>query len=174
MNRADIANGNPQKGSPSSTVATTTGGARYWQDFAVGEVFESPRRTVTETDIVNFVGLSWDMNPLHTDEESARSSPFGRRIAHGALGIAIVTGLLARLGHLNGTALAMLGIDDWRFRLPVFAGDTLHVRVTIESLRASSTPERGIVDRRIELVNQDGAVVQSGRIPVLVRGRGVE
>jgi acyl dehydratase len=149
----------------------TSEGAWYWQDFQAGEVFESPRRTVTETDIVNFAGMSWDVNALHTDEESARRGPFGRRIAHGALGIAIATGLLARLGQLQGTALAMLGIDEWRFRQPVFAGDTVHVRVTIESTRASSTPGRGIVDRRVELVNQDGAVVQGGRIPVLVKGR---
>jgi acyl dehydratase len=152
------------------TVERAADGVRYWHDFEVGETFESPRRTVTETDIVNFVGLSWDMNALHTDEESARIGPFGRRIAHGALGIAIVTGLLARLGHLQGTALAMLGVDDWRFCHPIFAGDTVHVRVTIDAVRASSTPGRGIVGRFVELVNQDGAVVQSGRIPVLVKG----
>ena len=148
--------------------------SRYWQDFEAGEVFESPARTVTEADIVNFTGLSWDVNPLHTDEESARSGPFGRRIAHGALGVAVATGLLAQLGHLQGTALAMLGIDEWRFRQPFFAGDTVHIRITIESVRASSTPGRGIVDRRIELLNQNGSVVQSGRIPVLVKGRPEE
>jgi acyl dehydratase len=142
----------------------------YWHDFEVGEVFESPARTVTEADIVAFTGLSWDSNPLHTDEERARLGPYGGRIAHGALGIAIVTGLLGRLGHLDGTALAMLGIDEWRFHEPVFPGDTVHVRMTIEGARASKTPGRGVLDRRVELVNQRGAVVQSGRVPVLVKG----
>jgi acyl dehydratase len=145
--------------------------SRYWQDFEVGEVIESQGRTVTEADIVGFSGLSWDVNPLHTDDESARGSSFGRRIAHGALGIAIVTGLLAQLGHLQGTALAMLGIDEWRFVQPLFIGDTVHLRVAICAVRASSTPGRGIVDRQVELVNQNGVVVQRGRIPVLVMGR---
>lgn len=145
--------------------------SRYWEDFHEGEVFESPARTVTETDIVNFTGLSWDVNPLHTDEEGARNGPFGRRIAHGALGFAIATGLLGRLGLLDGTALAMLGIEEWRFQGPIFAGDTVHVRLTIGAVRASSTPDRGVVDRCIELVNQDGVTVQRGRIPVLVKGR---
>jgi acyl dehydratase len=144
---------------------------RYWQDFEPGEVSETQARTVTETDIVNFVGLSWDVNALHTDEESARHGAFGRRIAHGALGFTIATGLVARIGHLEGTALAMLGIEEWRFHEPIFAGDTVHVRLTIEGARPSSKPGRGIVDRRVELINQHGAVVQGGRLPVLVKGR---
>jgi acyl dehydratase len=152
-----------------STDPPTT--VRYWQDFQPGEVFESPARTVTEADIVNFTGLSWDFNPLHTDEESARRGPFGRRIAQGALGIAVATGLLSRVGHLQGSAIAMLGIDGWQFRKPLFAGDTVHVRVTIEGVRPSSKPGRGVVDRRVELVDQDGEVVQGGRVPVLVKGR---
>ena len=137
-----------------------------------GEVFVTPARTVTETDVVNFTGLSWDFNPLHTDEESAKRGPFGRRIAQGPLGLAIVVGLISRLGHLQGTAVAMLGIDEWRFRKPLFIGDTVHVRVTIEDVRPASANGRGVVSRHVELVNQDGEVVQGGKIPVLVEGRG--
>lgn len=153
------------------SVERTASTSRYWQDFRAGEVFESQARTVTEADVVTFTGLSWDLNPLHTDEEAARCGPFGRRIAQGALGLSVAVGLVSRLGQLDGTAVAMLGIDEWRFHKPLFIGDTVRVRVTIGAVRASSTPGRGVVDRRVDLLNQDGEVVQGGRLPVLVAGR---
>jgi acyl dehydratase len=134
--------------------------ARYYEDFSVGEVF------------ITAAGLSGDFNPLHTDEESARLTQFGRRIAHGPLGIAVLVGLLARLGHLEGTAIAMLGLE-WSFRRPIFIGDTVHARVSIESMKESKQPDRGVIVRHIELLNQEGEVVQQGRLPVLVRKRVV-
>ncbi|TDA68014.1 MAG: hypothetical protein D9V47_08885 [Clostridia bacterium] len=69
----------------------------YFEDFAPGQEFLTARRTVTETDIVNFAGLSGDFNPLHTDEEYAKTTPFGRRIAHGLLISSISSGLQNQL-----------------------------------------------------------------------------
>ena len=63
-----------------------------FDDLVVGDEWESPRRTVTETDVVLFAGLSGDFNPLHVDHSSAQSNPFGRPVAHGLLGLAIATG----------------------------------------------------------------------------------
>jgi acyl dehydratase len=82
----------------------------------------------------------------------------------------VATGLLDRLGTFSGSAIAMLGIDGWKFTAPVFIGDTIHLELTIVSVRPSrSKPDRGVVERQFDLVNQRGEVVQSGRIDVLVR-----
>lgn len=132
------------------------------EDFVVGEVDESPARTVTETDIVMYAWISGDSNPMHTDAEYAGRSPLGRRIAHGTLGMSIVTGLSARMGDFDGTAIAALGVDEWEFLAPIFIGDTVRLRTTIRDARITSKPDRGVVVRFMELVNQDNAVVQRG------------
>jgi len=145
---------------------------KYLEDFRVGEETVTPARTVTEADVVAFAGLSGDYNPIHTDAEFAATTPFGRRIAHGVLGLAIITGLAARTGMLDGTALAFLGIEDWRFSGPIFPGDTVHVRMKVVEARPSSKPGSGVLRRRMELVNQRGEVVQSGTFVTLVKARG--
>jgi len=143
----------------------------YLEDFAVGQETRTPSRTVTEADVMAFAGLSGDYNPVHTDAEFAAATAFRQRIAHGALGLAIVTGLGSRTGMLEGTAIAFLGIEDWKFAKPVFFGDTVHVRMSVTAVRPSSKPGSGVLTRRMELVNQRGEVVQSGRFVTLVRSR---
>ena len=143
----------------------------YLEDFRAGQVFETPARTVTEADVVAFAGLSGDYNPLHTDAEFCAKTPFGQRIAHGMLGMSIMTGLAARTGMLDGSALAFLGIEDWRFQKPIFFGDTIHARTTIADVRPASNPGQGVVKRRIEIVNQRGEVAQAGTFVTLVRTR---
>jgi acyl dehydratase len=71
----------------------------YFEDFQVGQRFTTPARTVTEADIVHFAGVSGDYNPIHTDAEFTRSTPFGARIAHGLLVLSMLTGLRQRSGH---------------------------------------------------------------------------
>ena len=145
--------------------------AMYLEDFKAGQVFETPARTVTEADVVAFAGLSGDYNPLHTDAEFCAKTPFKQRIAHGMLGMSIMTGLAARTGMLDGSALAFLGIEDWKFQKPIFFGDTIHARTTIADVRPSSKPGQGVVKRRIEIVNQRGEVTQAGTFVTLVRAR---
>src|SRR3954447_1047320 len=96
----------------------------YFEEFVVGDEAATPSRTITETDIVQFAGLSSDWNPLHTDAEFAAATPFGQRIAHGLLGLSIASGLMARLGHIDGTAIAFRGIEEWKFSKPIYIGDT--------------------------------------------------
>jgi acyl dehydratase len=144
---------------------------RYYEDFVVGEISDTPGRTVTEADLVNYAGISGDFNPLHTDAEFASRTLFGQRIAHGPLGFSILMGLLGRLGHLDGTAIAMLGIKDWQFKAPIFIGDTIRGRVHIDDKRESKDVSRGVVVRRVQVVNQRDEVVQEGVLPVMVRRR---
>jgi acyl dehydratase len=145
---------------------------KHLEEFTVGEVFVSRGRTVTDTDIVLFTGLSWDFNPAHTDDVYCAEGQFGQRIAHGALTMAIATGLNTSSGHYDGTTIAFLGIDDWAFRGIVLAGDTLHLRSKIEEVKPSaSKPDRGMVKSRLEMINQRGEVVQSGIFKVLIKRR---
>jgi acyl dehydratase len=146
--------------------------SRYYEDFELGERFVTPGRTITEADVALFAGLSGDFNPIHTDEEVARRSSFGRRIAHGPLGIALVSGLISRLGLFEETAIAYLGLE-WSFRAPIFIGDTLHVEFVAGELRETRDPSRGILVRMVELVNQEGVTVQEGKSTVMLKRRRV-
>src|SRR5271155_1784092 len=99
-----------------------------FEDYAVDTVSTSRGRIITETDIVNFAGLSGDFVELHMNEEFARRGPFGRRIAHGALIFSISTGMMVQLtGEDSDAIVAFYGVDRLRFVAPVFIGDTIHV-----------------------------------------------
>jgi 3-hydroxybutyryl-CoA dehydratase len=145
--------------------------ALYFEDIAVGLEIASPARTITEHDVVAFAGLSGDYNPLHTDAEFARGTPFGQRIAHGMLGLAVATGLAARLGILEGTALAFLGLD-WKFRKPVFLGDTVHAVIAVTGAKDMPAMGGGIVTFAVRLLNQRDEIVQRGTWNILMRARG--
>jgi acyl dehydratase len=141
---------------------------RCIEEFTPGQVDTSRARTVTETDVVSFAWISGDRNPMHTDAEHSRKSPIGRRIAHGALGVSLCTGFTDDLGYLDGSAIAALGIDEWRYLMPIFFGDTVSLRATVVSARVTSKPDRGVLVRRMELINQHGDVVQTGLMTTLV------
>lgn len=149
-----------------------TGGKRSYEDLSVGEVFDSPGRTITEADVVAFAGLSGDYNELHTDAEFMKSSRFGRRIAHGLLVLSIASGLSARAIAPPVDTIAFLSIADWRFRGPVFFGDTVRVRIKMAEKRLTRSGNAGIVRWHREIVNQHGETVQDGTIVTMVAVRG--
>src|SRR5262249_14684361 len=101
---------------------------RYYETFAVSEVLVSARRTITEDVVAPFGGLSGDFNPLHTDEVYGQTTPFGTRIAHGLLVVAVGSGLVNQAGWFEGTTLALLEMTT-RFVRPVHFGDTVHQRL---------------------------------------------
>lgn len=144
-----------------------------FEDFAEGQVFESQGRTITETDLVTFAGWSWDTNPVHTDAAatSGPDSRFGGPIAHGLLGMSVAMGLASRLGVFEGCSVALLGVDEWRFAAPIRPGDTVRLRVEILGARRTSSGTTGVLDRRFTLRGRDDAVVQEGRIGLLVSCR---
>jgi len=143
---------------------------QHFEDFEPGHSVVSPGRTITEHDVCAFAGLSGDYNPLHTDAEFASSTTFGTRIAHGMLGLSAATGLAARLGFLDGTALAFLRLD-WKFRQPIHFGDTIHVVVSVVKKKAMPSMGGGLVDFDVRVVNQRDEVVQKGKWSVLIRAR---
>lgn len=145
---------------------------QYLDDLEVGAVWTTGGRTITETDVVTFGTWTGDMHPLHMNEEYARAAVFGRRVFHGPGVLAIAFGLEMSLGWKLGSAIAFLGIDDWRMPAPVFPGDTIRVRETVTVVRPSrSKPDRGVVQTRVEVVNQDDVVCQEGTWSVLVSRR---
>lgn len=143
----------------------------YFEDFEVGQVIETPRRTVTSTDIVNFACLSGDFNEVHTNFEYCKNTPFGEPIAHGPLVYAIMGGLQYASGVNDGTLLALLGIDEWRMFTPVKHGDTLHMRAIVEGKKETSKPDRGIVFFKREFVNQRDEIVQSMKTTIMYKRR---
>jgi 3-hydroxybutyryl-CoA dehydratase len=143
---------------------------RYFGEFSVGQKMQCPGRTITETDVVQFAGLSGDYNPLHTDACYAAETPFGQRIAHGLLGLSIASGLAARAGFIDGTVLAFTGLE-WKFRAPVFIGDTVSLEAEVLRLRAMPSAGGGMVVFGLTMRNQKGQRVQTGEWSLLVRGR---
>src|SRR5215210_3307495 len=141
-----------------------------FEDLHVGMRFRSPGRTITDADLVAFAGLTGDYSELHTSDVYAKSSQFGRRVAHGMLGLAYAHGLMwARTGELRETAVAFLGIENWRFLGPIFVGDTIFVDYVLAELRNSrSRPAQAIATFDVSVVNQNGTVVQRGRKALLV------
>ncbi|MFL5342482.1 MAG: MaoC/PaaZ C-terminal domain-containing protein [Gemmataceae bacterium] len=143
----------------------------FFDDVEVGQEWESQGRTVTETDIVNFAGISGDFNPIHTDHEFCKTTPYRKPIAHGLLVFSIGSGLGIYSPMVR--TLAFLGVREWTFRGPVFVGDTLRIRGHIlqKSLRGRSGRRGELVWRRT-IINQDGKVVQEGVLITLVEARG--
>jgi acyl dehydratase len=134
---------------------------RYFDEFQLGERFESPRRTITQTDIINFACLSGDFNAPHVDFEFCKKQPYGEPLAHGPLVFAIATGLQCQSGINDGTIVAFLGMDAWRIHGPVKHGDTIHMVVTPREKRMTSKGGKGIVTFDREIINQRGEVVQT-------------
>jgi 3-hydroxybutyryl-CoA dehydratase len=141
----------------------------YFDDVEVGQEWESGGRTVTETDIVNFAGLSGDFNPIHIDHEFAKTTMFRRPIAHGLLVFSMGSGLGLMFPPMR--TLAFMGIKEWHFREPVSAGDTLRVKTKVVEKEERGRGRRGVVTWQRQIVNQDHKIVQEGITLTMVEGR---
>ena len=141
---------------------------RYFEEFEIGDVNETAARTITETDVMLFAGLSGDYNPLHTDAEFAKGTHFGERVAHGLLGLSVASGLASRLGFIEGTAEAFTGLE-WKFRGPVLIGDTIRVRLEVRKKKEMSRLGGGFVVLDVVVLNQRDETVQKGTWTVLIK-----
>ena len=136
---------------------------KYYNDWTIGEEYVTPGRTLTETDVVMFASMTGDYHELHTNEQIALKSSFGRRIAHGLLGLTVSQGLFFRGGDLDESVIALLEIDSWKFQAPIFFGDTIYVKIKVTEKRITrANPDRGIVKFNLAIINQDGKTLQSG------------
>ena len=142
----------------------------YFDDVEIGQQWESLSRTVTETDIVTFAGLSGDFNPIHMDHEFAKTTIFRQPIAHGLLVWSIGTGLGMYAPPMR--TLAFLSIREWVFKDPVFIGDTLRMHTKVLDKEARARGRRGVITWRRQIFKQNGKIVQEGTTLTLVEGRG--
>ena len=143
----------------------------YFEEFTTGLTITSPGRTITEADVVGFAALTGDWTRLHTDAVYAAQKPFGQRIAHGMLGLSFASALAVRMGFLEETLLVFREISNWKFVLPIFLGDTIHVQAVVHETRAVPRLSGGLVILEIEVLNQNDKVVQRGSWSVLVKSR---
>lgn len=143
----------------------------FFEEFIVGQSLTTAGRTITETDVVGFAGLSGDWTPIHTDAVYAAQQPFGQRIAHGLIGLSVATGLAMRTGILNDTVLAFREISDWKFSRPIFLGDTIRAQMTVTETHPVRRLNGGLVTLKVELINQEEQIVQQGNWSVLVKNR---
>jgi len=141
---------------------------KYFDEFEVGMSFTSPGRTVTESDIVSFAGLSGDYTQIHTDAEFSKQTIIGERVAHGLLGLAIVSGLAVRTGVLEGTVIAFREIVDWKFIKTILIGDTVHIVQKVVEVKSLPRLGGGAVNIELRLINQHDEVVMKGVWKVLV------
>lgn len=139
-----------------------------FDQFNPGDCFTSPARTVTEADVVAFAGLSGDFNPLHVDEEFGKATPFGTRIAHGMLSVAMATGMANWLGVFEGTTLALME-QVIQYKSAVKFGDTLHLELRVADKKETSKPDRGVVTFKTQVCNQDGQAVIEGTWTLMMK-----
>ena len=139
-------------------------------DYAVGDKFISPARTITEADIINFAGLTGDWHPLHTDVEYAAKTPFKERIAHGMLTLSVGMVLPFRLGpyssFLPRSFIAFYGMESVRFTGPTKIGDTIHCEVEVMEI-TDKGPDRGVLTTQNSIKNQRGELLVTYVIKVL-------
>ena len=141
--------------------------------FIVGDKAQSATRTITESDIGAFAGLTGDYNEIHTSEEFSKKGYFGKRIAHGLLGLSIASGLATRMGFMS-TTVEMFRSVEWEFTAPIFIGDTVRIEAEVVELKAFPRLKNGRVIFKVSLLNQRDEVTQRGTWSVMVKSKPAE
>ncbi|RIK31397.1 MAG: dehydratase [Anaerolineae bacterium] len=144
---------------------------KYFEEFNVGEKITTEKRTITEADIMQFATLTGDDNRIHTDPEFSKTTPFGKQIAHGVLGLSYALGLAWQTGILDGTVIAFREINEWKFVKPVFIGDAIYAEMETTETKALPRIGGGSVKISVEIKNQDGEVCHRGMWTVLMMSK---
>ena len=145
---------------------------KTFDELKIGDTLVTHRRTVTEADIVNFAGISGDFFYAHTDDIAAKDSIFEKRVAHGYFVLSAAAGLF--VDPAPGPVLANYGLENLRFIEPVYAGDTIYVKLTCQQKTAKPKREpddipQGVVAWAVEVLNQEEVTVATYSILTLVR-----
>jgi acyl dehydratase len=141
----------------------------------VGASYRTGSRTITRSDIAAFAELTGDRTPIHLDEEFCRSGPFGKPIAHGIFGAALMSGLKSQLHLYDVSSIAALGWADLRYKTPLLADATVFVEATYAAKRISrSNPGRGVVTEHVRLLTDDLTTISEGMFSIMLRARGHE
>lgn len=141
---------------------------KKFDEFNVGQEFTTASRTITEGDVSTFAGLSGDFNPLHTDEEHGKGTPFGGRIAHGLLAVAVSTGQANQLGIFEGTTIALLSMS-FKYTGAVKFGDTIHTVLKVAEKKETSKPDKGVITFDVSTLNQKDESVVEGQWVIMLQ-----
>lgn len=146
--------------------------ARYFEDWKAGDKLETLSRTVGDAEISQFIGLTGMFEELFMSAEYVKqSSLYPRRFAPGALIFAFSEGLIILSGCIHGVGLALVSVENMAFRRPLFAGDTMRVRVEVTGTRPTSRGDRGLITFLHTVVNQDGETVMECTVKRMLRMR---
>jgi 3-hydroxybutyryl-CoA dehydratase len=143
----------------------------FFDDVAIDQEWLSQGRTITQADIVNFAGVSGDFNPIHMDQEFAKTTLFRQPIAHGMLVWSISTGLSIAAPPMR--TIAFMSVQEWVFKEPVFIGDTIRARAKVMAKEERSRGKRGVITWRRAILNQRDKIVQEGVTMTMVEGRAM-
>lgn len=145
---------------------------RYLEDFQIGERWTSAPTTLSEAEIIAF-GQANDPQPMHTDPEAAKSSPFGGLVASGWQIAALSMRLFVQAGGYGKTPVVGMGIEELRWRKAVRPGDTLTVEREVVAVTRAESDDKGTIRTRVNVRNQSDEVVMSlytlGRVPARPR-----
>jgi acyl dehydratase len=148
----------------------TVGVGFYWDDLTVGEKFRTLNRTITEPDIVNFIGMTGMVETLFTDLTFAgHGGVIQGRVVPAACTYTMIEGLLCQ-ATMQTTGLALLEVEK-KVLKPVFAGDTVHAEVEVTAIRPTAKGNRGIVTTTNDVINQHGEIVITYRAVRMMAGR---
>lgn len=140
----------------------------YWQDITVGQTFETFRRTITETDLVNFISCTGMLEAIFIEEGYEGGAMPGRPVP-GALTYTLIEGFILQT-MIQGTGLAMLELVQ-KIHAPVLVGDTIHALIEVTGVRPTSTKNRAVVSSEIRVFNQRGTLVMTYTATRLLAGR---
>jgi acyl dehydratase len=144
---------------------------KTFDEVNIGDEVVTLGRTITEADVTNFAGVSGDFQPEHMNEEYAKHSPLGGRVAHGLLTLSAATGMVNQMGISEGTTIALLEVKT-RFTKPVRFGDTIRAIFKIIDKKETKKPDRGIVTSEVKVVNQRNEVVLESEWVVMLYRKG--
>jgi acyl dehydratase len=142
---------------------------RYFEDFRVGDRFRSPSRTLTDAHFLFFAGMTGDNHPIHYDDEYAKGTRFGRRLAHGLMLMSMTAVGASTLALQIEESIVAFVEQSGRFLAPAFIGDTIrpeHEVVALDRKRSA-----GLVTLRVTLTNQRGETVLDGQHRYLIAYR---
>ncbi len=146
--------------------------ARYFEDWKTGDKLETLSRTVGDAEISQFIGLTGMFEELFMSAEYVKqSSLYPRRFAPGALIFAFSEGLIILSGCIHGVGLALVSVENMAFRRPLFAGDTMRVRLEVTGTRPTSRGDRGLVTFLHTVLNQGGETVMECTVKRMLRMR---
>ena len=144
-------------------------GQLFFDDFRIGDRFHSPGRTIGDAHFLAFAGVTGDNHPIHYDEEYARRTRFGARVAHGLLVMAMTAVGASPLSHRLEQSMIAFAEQGCRFLKPVLLNDTVHPEFEVVGLDRKG--ERGILRLAVRVKNQRGELVLEGHHAYLLRCR---